>query len=193
MKKIITAAVVVLALTACSTPGQKPAPMKLDYSSMGQLNFNVQYIGVVNRADTLPNRRPYVTNMFQPTVVDAVTRWSNDRFKAAGRSGRANVIIKEASVTEQPMAMESGVNSWFTRQQAHKYTAKIDISIDAAAADGSKAFATAQAVRSYTLPEDPTELEKSQAYNAMLESLMDNLNQNAEQSIMNHMDAFITR
>ena len=193
MKKILTAVVISFALAACSTPGQKPAPMKLDYSGLGQVKLNVQFVGVINRADGLPRYRPYVTHTFQPTVIDAVTRWANDRFKAAGNSGRANVTIKEANVTEQAVPMEEGFNSWFTRQQSRRYTAKIEVGIDAVAADGSKAFATASATRSYTLAEDPTEIERAEAYNSMLNSLIENLNSNAEQAIQNHMDAFITR
>jgi hypothetical protein len=194
MKKHSLALILVVALAACSTPAAKPEPLALDYNASEPISLSVGTINIVNRTVALPMHAPYVTNEFRPVIADVVTKWGNDRLRAVGSSGQATLIIKDASVTSQPLSLARGFDSWFTRQQSHKYTAKIEVDLDARAADGSmSAFATAHAVRSATLPEDPTEDEKTKAYNDMLEQLMHDLNLSMEASIRQHMSAFIAQ
>lgn len=194
MKKLILALALTVTLAACATPAAKPAPMKLDYSSLGALTLNVQNFSVINRTLSLPSRAPYVTSQFHPSVTEAIYRWANDRIRTNGRVGNATLIIKEASVTEQAMQMDTGIESWFTRQQSHKYLAKVEIDVEARTPDGmNNAFATAHASRYTTLPEDPTEAEKAKAYEDMLTQLMSDLNLSLENAMRAHMGAFIAQ
>ncbi|MDD3288051.1 MAG: hypothetical protein PHX43_03480 [Alphaproteobacteria bacterium] len=194
MKKLILTVALCASLASCSTPAPKPPPMTLDYSSMGSIYLDVQNFNVVDRSSSTPVHKPYIGHMFKPSVSDAVHTWADDRLKTTGKPGRAVLVIKEASVTEQPLQLATGMDSWFRRQQSRKYTAKVEVDIEARSGDGyTSAFATAHAARSVTLPEDPTEVEKAKAYNDLLNGLMGDLDKNLDQSIRQHLAKFITR
>lgn len=189
MKKILLALAVSLSLAACAAPAPKPAPLKLDFAAESPLRLQVQSLNIVNRSVAIPGR---IQVAMPPSVTDAVYQWSRDRLATTGKPGQAVLIIKEASVVAQPLPLASGFENWFKRQQSMKYTAKVELDLDARSADGmSNAYATARAMRTTTLPEDPTEAEKAQAYNDMIDGLMRDLNRDFESAIRQHMGSFL--
>jgi hypothetical protein len=87
--------------------------------------------------------------------------------------------------------METVFSSWFKRQQSVKYIGHAEISIEA---NGDSGFATtdATATRSVTLPENPTDVEKQDAYYTLLNGLMKDLGHNAEAGIQTHLGKFLS-
>jgi hypothetical protein len=162
MKKILALAVASL-LIACSS-GQVAEPIRLDYSTWGKLYLDTQDLRIVDRTKNTPRYQPYVGHLFSPTLVDAVNRLAADRLQASGRMGRAVLTIRDASVTEQPLATSSDFEHMFDRQQASKYIARAEVTLDAQSPNGAVASASAFATRSVTLPEDPSSDEKYDAY-----------------------------
>lgn len=190
MKKLLILACAVL-LSACSSE-PKPAPIKLDYSQLGKIYLDTQDLRIINRAQKTPQWSPYVGHTFQPSLPDAVYRLAADRLQAAGQLGHATLIIKDATVTEQSLATSSDFESLFKRQQASKYIGRVEVSLEAQnPTDGSVGIANANAVHAVTLPEDPTESERYEAYRKLLSSLMANLNASLEQSVRQHMSRFL--
>lgn len=171
-----------LALLGACSSYQTAQPIQLDYSQMGRIGFNVRGIEVADNSAASPGA-------MQPTVSDAIRRWAADRLQASGASGQATLVIKDASFKSEPLHMETGMNSWFKRQQANKLTAHAEVQLDAR--NGSDyASATAEASRSVTVPEDPQPAEKQEAYKKLLDGLMSDLNQYFEQSVHEHMQRF---
>lgn len=189
MKNKLLLALMVL-LSACSSDIQ-PEKIKLDYSGLGKIYINTADLRIINRANE-PQYAPYVGHTFTPKLVDAVNRLAGDRLQAAGQLGHATLIIKDANVTEQSLSMSSDFESLFTRQQGSKLVGRVEVSLEAQSPkDASVAMATAHAVYSATLPEDPTEAERYDAYGRLVNALMVDLNKELERGIRKHMSAFL--
>ncbi|MDX9690098.1 MAG: hypothetical protein RBT70_06490 [Alphaproteobacteria bacterium] len=190
MNRILSCALILL-LVACSSD-PNPEPMRLDYSNLGKIQLNTQDLRIVNRAKNTSQAVPYVGHNFKPTLVEAVNHLAAERINAVGRLGHATLIIRDASVTEQPLDMASDFESLFTRQQATKYIGRVEVSLEAQSpSSGAVSIANAHAVHAVTLPEDPTEFEKYGAYEKLVNTLMDNLNSQLEKSIYTHMSGFL--
>jgi len=188
MKKILALAFVAL-LAACSS---EPQPeLKLDFSSMGKVYLDTQDVRIVDRTKGLPQWAPYVGHLFRPSMMDALNRFAADRLQAAGHMGHATMIIKDATMTEQPMNIASGLSHLFDRQQASKYIGRVEISLEAQSPNGTVAVANAYATHAATLPENPSSDEKYAAYSTVLNALMQELNVKLEKSMREHMASFI--
>ena len=192
MKKLALA--FVLVLTACASPPEViPLPKQLDYSGLGRLELAAQDVRVVNRAYALPQTPPYIGHLFRPTLAEAVDRWASDRLQANGAAGHVVVVIKDASLTESKISnVDKGIESWFTREQGKKYTGRIEVSVEAqGGANGAMAYASANAVHSVTVSEEPTAVEKYDAYKKLLAALMQDLNANLEQAMRDHLGTYL--
>lgn len=193
MKKLILAFAVCVTLSACaSAPEPVPSTKQLDYSSLGHIEMATQDVRIVNRAYKVPQGAPYVGHLFKPTLTDAINRWAGDRLQAVGTTGRTTVIIKDASVTRTKIDNpDTGIESWFTRNQGSKYIGRVEVEVQALTPDGTMAVASANASHTVTLPEDPTSVEKYDAYVKLLDALMSDLNSGLEKAMHEHMDSFI--
>jgi hypothetical protein len=189
MKKLCAAFGLLLALTACETQ-QAPPPAHTSAAPPPKIALDVQVINLADRSGQQPVSSPYNSNRFSPTIADAIKQWASDRLQAAGQSGQAIIVIKDASLIAQPMPIKEGIDGWFTRQQGVKYIGRAEVSIEA---NGRPGFSMADAVatRAVTLPENPTPIEKQDAYYTMLNGLMKDLGQNLETGIQTHMGSFI--
>jgi len=190
MNKFPLAFGLILALTACSSEGTPP-PAPVSRALPPKISLDVQSINLADRSGIQPTSSPYNSNHFSPTIDDAIKRWASDRLQAVGQVGQAIVLIKEASLTAQPIPTESGMNAWFKRQQSVKYIGHAEVTVEA---NGREGFATtdASAMRAVTLPENPTDTEKQDAYYSLLNGLMKDLGQNLDDAIAVHMANFIT-
>ncbi|NTU76382.1 MAG: hypothetical protein HGA90_00955 [Alphaproteobacteria bacterium] len=192
MKKALLALGLCAALTACASESSPPSS-NLDYSSMGKVALDVQDLRVVNRAYATPQWPPYVGHLHKPYLADAVSRWAADRFQAVGSSGQATIIIKDAGVSEQVLPVSRGYESVIERAQTKKYVGRLDVALEAMSPDSSRtAIATAHAERYETLPDRPSEAERSAVYRKLLDGLMADMNKNMNQAISQHMGAFVT-
>lgn len=191
MKKALACALLIL-MTACSSD-PRPEILRLDYSSLGKINLNTADLRIIDRSQNTPRYAPYVGQNFRPSLSDAVHRLVADRLQASGSLGHATLIIKEANVTEQSLATESGFSAMFDRQQASKYIGRVEVTLEAQnPADASVGMAEAHAVYAISLPEDPKEFERQDAYNRLLTNLMTDLNNQLEKSINTHMKRFLS-
>ena len=178
-----------LLLAACANE-PNTAPFRINYGNLGKITLNVGSIYVVDRSGGPLLQPPYVDAQFRPSVIEAIHRWEADRLQSGGNSGQADFIIKEGNVVQETLPVKSGMSEWFTREQGIKYTAHAAVEIDA---KGPTAYglASAEATRSITVMEDPSDEEKQKAWHTLLDGLMADLNQNLEQSIRAHLQSFI--
>ena len=187
MKKIIAALGFVAALSACSSEPMPPLP---DHPVQSKISLDVQAVTLADRSGLQMSRSLYKNNHFSPTIADQIKQWAGTRLQAVGQSGQAIVIIKDASLTEQALPKKTGMDSWLTRQQGVKYTGRAEVVVEAKAHEG---FATTDAVatRSVTLPENPSPIEKQDAYYTLVTGLMKDLESNLNAGIQSHMGNFI--
>ena len=188
MKKSLAAFGLIIALAACADDKIQVTPYA---PSMGsKISLDVHKITLADRSLTAGNS-VYASNHFTPTLGEAVKQWAFDHLEAVGQDGDAIVIVKDSSLTAQPLATPGGIDSWFTRQQGSKYVAHVDVAIEANGAPGY-AVAEASASRVLTLPENPSEAEKQDAYNTLLTGVMHDLQHNLESGIQSHLHRFVS-
>ena len=179
------AVLIPILLCACST---SPAPVTpLDYSQLDRINLDVRDLTFTDHGLDMPPALPVINDQFSPTIADSLHNWASQRLQAVGISGTATIVVKNAYVTGEGITSDS---SWFTSGQNGKYTGHAEVEIDARGAEGY-GLATANATRSVTLSSNPDEDEKRDAYRALLNGLMQDLNNYIDQAIHDHMGQFI--
>jgi hypothetical protein len=191
MNKLLALVGLSFALVSCAE-GQTVPTATFNRPMQPKLALDVQTISLTDRTNLQPANSPYNSNTFSPTISEAVKQWASDSLQAVGQNGNAIVVIKDATLTAQPLTTQSGMESWFTRQQSVKYVGRVEVSLEANGANGF-AMADGNATRSVTLPEDPTPAERQDAYTNLLNGLMKDLSRNLDSAIRSHMGGFIVR
>lgn len=184
--------VFLMLLSACAMEPM-PEPIQLNYAHLDRIYLNTKDLRIINNSQSTPTWDPYVGHKYVPTLTDALYRLAGDRLQAVGNKGRAKLIIKDANVTEQPIVTSSSFEDLFKRQQASKFIGRVEVELQAQTPRGTLSVATAHAVRSVTLPEDPSGAEKYRAYTRLLNHLIFDLNAHLEKAIFQHMKRFLAR
>ena len=173
-------------LAACSSD---PLPaVKVESDPAAKINLDVAGITVLDRSSPSLSDSPYATNNFQPTLLAATRQWAAQKLAAVGTSGQATFVIKDASLKVQPLAYEETL---FDRQQASKYIAHVEVQIDIASPRAGQGRVMAEASRYETLPEDPTAIERQNAYTKVLNGLMRDLSAKLRDGIQTHITPFV--
>jgi hypothetical protein len=191
MMKIVPTLGLILLLAACSS---EPLPPVSERGAPSKVALDVQTIALADRSGFQLSSPLYASNHFSPTIADSIKQWAGNRLQAVGQQGRADVIIKDASLTSQSLPVKTGMESWFTRQQAIRYTARAEVTIEVKGREGlTDSFASTEAVATHavTLPENPSPIEKQDAYYALLSGLMKDLEQSLNSGVETHLGRFI--
>lgn len=184
-------ALFVLALAACATPPARPTYPELTWAHLPPFELDVAAVEVVSEYEP-PYKEPNVEHLFPVPPGEAARRWADDRIKAAGTEGRAKVIIKRASVTETPLELTEGVRGYFTTEQAQRYDAVVEVTIEVRGPRGYRdGFATAVAERSRTVPEDATLNERERVWFEITDALMKDFNAEMERNVREHLGRFL--
>ena len=124
-------ALVVVMLAACATVGPPAARPTLTFANQPPLNLDVAQIRLAKRY-VPPLAPPHVEHLMPVAPGAGVERWVLDVPRAVGRSGVAEVIIKEASVREVDLKTTGGLRGLLTNDQAQRYDARlvVDLRID---------------------------------------------------------------
>ena len=174
-------------LCACSSTNPPSPVAPLDYAQLEKINLDVKDLSFSDRGVEMPPTSPVINDQFSPTIADALHNWASQRLQAVGISGAANFVVKDAYVTEQGMKDDG---SWFEQGPQARYTGHAEVEVNARGAEGY-ALATANATRSVSLPNNASQDEKRDAYRALLNGLMQDLNNYIDQAIHGHMNEFI--
>ena len=185
MKKILCAFALTLLLVACAA--DEPAPVKQDVDLSPKINLDVLTVVVIDRSDSLLGATPYATNNFQPTIANAMRQWATSKLIAVGTTGEAIVVIRDASLKSEPL---HHTDDMFTRQQTSKYVGHAELEIDVSGREGHGQV-LADASYFDTLPEEPTVLERQNAYTTLLNALMRDLSNNVRGGVRDHLGAFV--
>lgn len=185
MKNIALTLAGLLILTSCAA--DTPKVVRTDTGAGSKISLDVQTISLADRSGIQPADSPYNTNHFTPTISDSIRQWASAHLQATGTSGEAIVIIKDATLSSQALPY---ARDFFTRQQASKYTGHAEVEIEIKGHAGDYAIGNAEATRFETLPENPTDLEKQNAYTTVLNGLMRDLSQNIDISLHDHMQNY---
>lgn len=185
--------VLLAAVAGCASAPQSALQPMTDTTP--PIKLNVLTVTVLDKSGAQPLHSPYNTNNFQPTIANAIRHWASEKLVAVGTTGEAVVTIRDASLDAQPI--KHG-DDWFTREQASQYVANASVTIDVHGRNGEGASATqlsgtvnAAANRHETLPEDPSPIERQNAYTKVYNGLMQDLSANLRSAINGHLQDFI--
>ena len=165
-------ALVVFMLAACATVGPPSARPTLTFANQPSLNLDVAEIKLAKRY-VPPLEPPHVEHVMPVTPGGGVERWVLDVPRAVGRSGVAEVIIKEASVREIDLKTTGGLRGLLTNDQAQRYDARlvVDLRIDDPAG-GRRGEVRVVVTRSQSAAEDISPNQREALWFRLAEALL---------------------
>ena len=185
--RLTSLVVVAIWMTSCAVSVPPPTFPKLTFSHLPPIRLDVAEIDIVENYVPLL-RSPNVEHEFPVTPIAAMRQWAVDRIQAAGESRRGRVIIEEASVVAVPLKIRKGVQGLFYKDQEIRYDAVLEARVEVRAERGYRdSYATARIMRSRTVPEEMTLIDREQIYFELTEELMQALNAELESNIRQHM------
>ncbi|MGB4102237.1 MAG: hypothetical protein WBK91_10080 [Alphaproteobacteria bacterium] len=191
-RKFLALALLVF-VTACSSDTAAPIqPLTLDYTGRGKINLAVARLEFMNSAPLAAPAEATIFQKHKPQLGDALYRWGADRLQAGGKQGTARMVIHDSSLRREALPRQSGMESWFTRQQGERWSGKatVDLRIEGAAGNFT-GNATATVMHSTTLPEDASPGERENAYRRLLLGMMEDLNNKMEAAIRTHLNPVV--
>jgi hypothetical protein len=77
-----------------------------------------------------PGKAPNVEQRMRVSLQDVAAQWARKNIEATGSRDRASVIIRRASIVEQPVRHSRGVAGLFKREPDRRYDAVLEIAIE---------------------------------------------------------------
>lgn len=126
-RTVLAAGLAALALSACQSTPQRPAPRAIDFSNFAPIVLNAGSIDVVNAYR--PSGGKHVEDRVPLPPAEAVRRWTGERLQAAGGAGRVRVTIRDAGIVEVALPKTEGIKGYFTNDQAQRYDGRIEVEV----------------------------------------------------------------
>lgn len=172
----------VLLLAACVlTPDVMP--FKPYAPGKPPISLDVATIDVVEAYHS-SGAAPYVEQSFPITPADAVKTWVKKRLKAAGKSRRLEVTIKDASAKEQRLPLKDGIEGMLTNEPDTRINARIEVEMrlysDKPLSDASINVA---ALRSQTFTESTPMAERDRLLYELVLAMMGDLDRSLEKNM----------
>jgi hypothetical protein len=173
-----------LILAACES-GPPPRPAFPDIRFTGKPPLRIDAAGVdIERVFRSSLQTPQVEHLFPVTPERAMENWALDRLEPVGTSRRVRVRIVDASVKEVELPKTSGMRGAFTTDQAQRYDASAEMTVDLM---GDRGFpersVSAKASRSRSVPEGITPNDREKVWYELTEALMADLDTELERQI----------
>jgi hypothetical protein len=187
----LSAALALAGLTGCAgTPAQQDFP-DLSYRYLAPINLAVGGISVESRYIP-PLKAPNVEHNAPVPPYNALRQWGLDRLHATGGADRARMVILHASIIETRLAVTEGLKGAFTRDQAARYDGKLAAMVEVLDSSGrQRAYATARAERSQTVPEGATLAEREKVWFTLTEDMMRQINEQLETNVARHLRGYM--
>jgi hypothetical protein len=165
----------------CSPP--RPAFPDIRFTAKPPLRIDAAGVDIV-RVFRPSLQAPQVEHLFPVTPERAMENWALDRLQPVGTSRRVRVRIIDASVKEIELPRTSGVRGAFTTDQAQRYDANAEMTVDLMGERGfPERSVSAKASRSRSVPENITPNDREQVWYELTEALMADLDAELERQI----------
>lgn len=188
--KAATLAVALVLVAACSST-VTPQTQTVDYSRQAPFKLNAVKIEVVSEYQPR-GAAPSVDHMMDRNPQTALVDWAKGRLRAAGSNGYVQVKIKDASVTSRVLETEGGVSGYFTREGSEELVARLEVEISAENS-GVNAYTIIEATQILTVPEGSTAEERRAIDRDLINKLMVQFNQRAEDGINKNLYAVMVK
>ena len=190
LKKILSALVVIILFSACSTT-ETPEIKRFNtprFNDKAPIELKVSKIETVSEF-TPQFKAPYVEHMFPIPIEATAKTWAKDRLSAVDYSSdkTATFIIKDASVTEE---IEKSEKLFYKDRIVYKANLNVILKISDAA-DENTAQTEIQAWRELIIPANATIEEKEKYWNGMANKLFDEFDIKMEESIRKYLNMYV--
>jgi len=191
MRLAILGLMSVLVLAACeSAPPALQLP-QITFAHLAPYRLNVARLDVVSDFKP-PFAPPNVEHLVPVAPEAALRRWAQDRLRAEGAAGTARFAIRDATMTETPLPVATGVGGLFRRQQAVRIEATVSASLEVLDARGFRqGFADARASRSNTVGEEASLNDRDRARVELVEAVMKDLDAELDRQIRQYLGGFL--
>ncbi len=189
LKKLALLAIVVL--PACAAPPPVRLP-DMTFTDRPRFLLDVAEIQVVDQYQPT-FRLPNIEHQVPVSPAKAAERWARDRLIPVGTSGVAVVTIKDARVIENSLRITPGVQGVFTKDQAARYDAFIEMSVEIKPINimAPEGAASGRAERSRTVAEGITPNELDRVLYELVEGMMRDVDLQLDVNIQRFLAAFI--
>ena len=180
-----------MAVAGCASGPTAPSYPEIRFADKPQILLDVARVDIVETYRP-PLKAPNVEHLFPVRPSHAARQWARDRLRASGATGRAEVVIRDASATETTLKRTEGVRGAFTTDQAERYDAAITISVhilDSLGKEQANASATARYSR--TVAENVTLNDRERVWYHMTTAMMHALDKALEGEIERSLAAFL--
>ncbi|MBV9522986.1 MAG: hypothetical protein JO010_09345 [Alphaproteobacteria bacterium] len=176
----VTGLALLVLLAGCAAPPSRLAFPEIRFTQEPKLRLDVTAIDLQD--DYHPTfHEPNVEHLFPVPPARAAENWVHDRLVAAGTTRRARVRITKASVIEVELPRTQGITGAFTTDQAQRYDAALEMSVDILSDRGfPERTASAQVARSQSVPEGITPNAREQVWYDMTKAMMIQIDQELE-------------
>lgn len=189
--KALATMAVAFAVVSCAQPLPSDPLPELTFAHLEPIELAVGSIEIVE-VYIPPLKAPNVEHTFSISPQDAARRWAEQKLRAVGGDGQARFLIQDAAVVETALETEEGIRGAFTTNQSERYDATIEVTLEIRDDRGfQRAFATARAERSQTVPEDLTVRERQIAFFELTEGLMADLIAELETQVGQHLSTYV--
>lgn len=193
--RLVAAALLAFVVSACATEGPPSRTFpELRFTHEPPLVLGAQGPEVESLFEP-PLADPHVEHLMPLPPEQAIRTWVADRLKTTGvGENTVRVVIRDASVTETPLEMESGVRGFFTNDQEVRYDARAALTVQLLDPSGAmRAEATADAWRSRTIAERASLAEREQVWFELVEKLMQDLDTQLSAGIRHYFAPVLVR
>lgn len=189
LKKLALLAIVMLPACAAPPPVRMP---DMTFTDRPRFLLDVAEIQVVDQYQPT-FRLPNIEHQVPVSPAKAAERWARDRLIPVGASGVAVVTIKDARVIENSLRVTPGVQGVFTKDQAARYDAFIEMSVEIKPTNimAPEGAASGRAERSRTVAEGITPNELDRVLYELVEGLMRDVDLQLDVNIQRFLAAFI--
>ncbi len=184
MRKTIIA--LMLLATAC-TQTYVPEKPEIDVSGTPYL-LKVEKFSVVD--EYIPsNVPPNVEKLADISPTDLIKKWANARIVAAGQTGYAELVIKDAHIIKKDLGKKkTGVEGYFAKEQTEEYNGGLEVELKVY--DGKKTMPVAtlhtSSKNTRTLREDANIIDHNKLYHEMSVELLRLIEPELERNIREH-------
>ncbi len=179
-------------LAGCAQPPPTgPRFPDITFQQLGKYTFAVGRIEIVREYQP-PLRAPNVDHLFPEPPMKMAEQWARDRLVAAGGPGELRYVIKRASVVEAELPRTTGIRGAFTKDQAQRYDAVVEVELEVRNERGYRdGIVTARAERRQSVGEDVSLAGRERTWFAMTEALARDLNDELSRNIEAQLPRFL--
>jgi hypothetical protein len=170
-------------LAACEAAPPPPTFPDIRFTGKPPLRIDAAALDI-ERVFRPSLQAPQVEHLFPVAPERAMENWARDRLQPVGTARRIRVRIIDASVKETELPKTAGVRGAFTTDQAQRYDASAEMTVDLMGERGfPERSVAAKASRSRTVPEGITPNDRERVWYELTEALMADLDAELERQI----------